>query len=190
MAASAPQDPGELPRPRTSHYPSGGTAAEQHSDPVSQPARKWPAPPQHQRLLALTRLSAGLYTLAVLGAFLIFLSTDATVISGQLGLSAEQAASFVRGVIFGILFSLALALCFYRLVYKGLKRGKKWARSLGIVFASISVVATTAGLLQPLTYGGWEVVHIVIRIAGIVVDILWLVTALRKPLPRWFALPF
>ena len=85
---------------------------------------------------------------------------------------------------------LVAALWLYRVVYRGLKRGKKWARRLGIVCAVVSILGTGLGLFQPLIYGGWEVLHILIRISGIVVDALWLITVFRKPLPHWFALPF
>ena len=51
-------------------------------------------------------------------------------------------------------------------------------------------LGTGLGLFLPLIYGGWEVLHILIRVAGSIVNALWLITVVRKPLPRWFALPF
>jgi drug/metabolite transporter (DMT)-like permease len=138
----------------------------------------------------LTRVSAGMYTLAVLGALILFFSSNPTATFEELGMPADQAGWFTADIGFGALFGSAIALSLYVLVYKGLKRGRNRARVFGIAFASISILGTVAGLFQPLAYGGWEVLHILIRISGIIVDTLWMITALRKPLPRWFARPF
>lgn len=180
------QNPGGFPGSGHSTGPDDPTGASHGGGP----AHKWPSPPQHQKLLTLTRYSAGLYTLAVAGALIFFFSSNPTAAFKELGLSADQAGWFTAGLSLAALLVLALVLGLYRLVYNGLKRGRNRARVFGIIFASISVLATVPGLFQPLTYGGWEVLHIAVRVAGIVVDTLWLITALRKPLPHWFSRPF
>ena len=188
MATTSAQTPDPVPRPqaaadRSLHdAPSVGDGG--------RPARKWPAPPERDRLLRLTRLSAGLYTLAILGGLVLYALYDPAAAYEQAGWSPEEARLFAAaGGLIAVLVLVA-ALWLYRVVYRGLKRGKKWARRLGIVCAVVSILGTGLGLFQPLIYGGWEVLHILIRISGIVVDALWLITVFRKPLPHWFALPF
>ena len=188
MATTSAQTPDPVPRPqaaadRSLHdAPSVGDGG--------RPARKWPAPPERDRLLRLTRLSAGLYTLAILGGLVLYALYGPAAVYEQAGWSSEEAHLFAAaGGLIAVLVLVA-ALWLYRVVYQGLKRGKKWARRLGMVCAVVSILGTGLGLFQPLSYGGWEVLHILIRISGIVVDALWLITVFRKPLPHWFALPF
>ena len=188
MATSSAQTPDPVPRPQAAAGRSLHDAPS--ADDGGRPGRKWPAPPERDRLLRLTRLSAGLYTLAILGGLVLYALYGPAAVYEQAGWSSEEARLFAAaGGLIAVLVLVA-ALWLYRVVYQGLKRGKKWARRLGMVCAVVSILGTGLGLFQPLIYGGWEVLHILIRISGIVVDALWLITVFRKPLPHWFALPF
>ncbi|MFF0945878.1 hypothetical protein ACFYE2_16870 [Kocuria sp. CPCC 205300] len=188
MATSSPQTPDPTPRPLASAGHSLHDAPSAGRD--GRPGRKWPAPPERDRLLRLTHVSAGLYTLAILGGLVLYALNDLAAAYEQVGWSSEEARLAAAGGGLIAVLVLAAVLGLYRVVYKGLKRGKKWARRLGIVCAVVSILGTGLGLFQPLIYGGWEVLHILIRVAGIVVDALWLITVFRKPIPHWFALPF
>lgn len=188
MATSSSQTPDPALRPQA----AAGHAL--HKAPNAgkggRPERKWPAPPARDRLLRLTRLSAGLYTLAILYGLGLYALHDPAAAYEQVGWSPEEArlAAAAGGLIAVLVLVAVLGL--YRVVYRGLKRGKKWARRLGIVCAVVSIFGTVLGLFLPLIYGGWEVLHILIRVAGSIVNALWLIIVFRRPLPRWFALPF
>lgn len=149
------------------------------------------------RLLKLTLLSAGLYLLnGVLGA-VSNSATDLEKSYRDLGMSTEQAADAASraagtGGIVGSIVALIIGLALYYLVYRGLKKGKNWARILGTVFAALSILGTlfslAGSLLFPsLMFSGWGIVLTVLSVVGLVVDILWIVTAYKAPNNAYFA---
>ena len=91
-----------------------------------------------------------------------------------MGLSADQIAAADQasgiGQITGIVM-LVIALGLYALVYVFLKKGKNWARVLGIVLSILSVVGTLIGLLGAMAYGGLGVVLLVLGLVLVVVNV-------------------
>lgn len=174
----SPGDPGGLPR-----YTPSADQYGQHRGPV-------PAPPQHRRLLSLTLVSAGLYLLSGIVSMIATLNTDLGEIYERMGVPADQAGALTGQLsglsVAGGLIGLAVALGLYVLLYVFLKKGRNWARILGIVLAILSAVSVLFGFLGTWLYGAWAIPLIAIGIAFIVVNILWLVTAFKAPVARWF----
>ncbi|MEX5261337.1 hypothetical protein [Kocuria sp. CPCC 205263] len=148
------------------------------------------APPEVKRLLTLTLVSAAIYLLNDIVGLIAATTVDTTEMYREMGLSADQiaAADQTSGVatVTGIVM-LVIALGLYALVYVFLKKGKNWARVLGIVLSILSVVGTLIGLLGAMAYGGLGVVLLVLGLVLVVVNVLWLVTAFKAPVKEWFA---
>lgn len=155
----------------------------QHRGPV-------PAPPQHRRLLTLTLVSAALYVLNGIVSMIATATTDLTGAYERLGVPADQAQAMADqsggSTVFSLII-LVIALGAYGLGYTGLKKGKNWARVLGIVLAILSIIGTVFGFVGSLIFGGWAIALIAIGVAVLIVDILWLITAFAKPVAAWFA---
>jgi hypothetical protein len=117
-------------------------------------------------------------------------TTDLTGAYERLGVPADQAQAMADqsggSTVFSLIM-LVIALGAYGLVYTGLKKGKTWARVLGIVLAILSIIGTVFGFVGSLIFGGWAIALIAIGVAVLVVDILWLITAFAKPVAAWFA---
>lgn len=141
------------------------------------------------KLLKLTLLSAALYVLYSVVSAIATATTDLTQYYRDMGLSSEQAEAFASGStgIFGTIVALVIALLLYFLVYRGLAKGKNWARILGTVFAALSILSYLFGMLGSMMYGALGIVLIVISIVAIIVNIMWIVTAFKAPNSAYFA---
>lgn len=150
------------------------------------------APPEVQRLLTLTLVSAAVYLLNGLVDLIASATVDMTESYRDMGLSADQIAVAEQtgsvATVTGIVV-LAVALGLYALVYVFLKKGSNWARVLGIVLSVLSVVGTLIGLLGVMVYGGLGIVLLVLGLLLVVVNVLWLVTAFKAPVKHWFVTP-
>jgi hypothetical protein len=149
------------------------------------------APPEVKRLLTLTLVSAAAYLLNQVLGLISTSSTDMTASYEQAGLSAEQIAqtqSVATVVAVGV---IVVALALYALVYVFLRKGRNWARVLGIVLAILSTLAVLLGLLTTVMMGlsGLGMVGLAVGLALVVVNVLWLVTAFKAPVKHWFAPP-
>lgn len=60
------------------------------------------------------------------------------------------------------------------------------ARILGIVLAVLSALGFLGNLFGFWLYGQWAIVLAAIGMAFVIVNIVWLVTALRAPIRDWF----
>lgn len=154
------------------------------------------APPQLKRLLSLTLLSAALYAVSSIVSLVASSTMDLTSMAGRMGMPAEQAQqaeamagqSAALSVVSGLV-TLAIALGLYALVYVFVKKGRNWARILGVVLASLSTLSVLFGFLGYWLYGGWGFVLMAVGAAFVVVNVLWIVTAFRAPLNQWFTRP-
>lgn len=147
------------------------------------------APPELGRLLTLTLASAGLYLLNQLVGLYASSTADMSETYEQLGLSADQIAQTQSTAMVTSIVMLLIALGLYALVYVFLKKGKNWARILGIVLSILSIVTSGIGLFGALMYGGVGIVLLILGLLLIVVNVLWLVTAFKAPVKQWFAQP-
>ncbi|MCJ8504127.1 hypothetical protein MRU69_04500 [Kocuria flava] len=207
-----PQHPGQDPRdpqaggPPRYVPPAGG---DRHSAPQGQygapqgqygpgphGAQGPAAPPQLKRLLSLTLLSAALYAVSSIVSLVASSTMDMTSMAERMGMPADQAQqaeamagqSAALSVVSGLV-TLAIALGLYALVYVFVKKGRNWARILGVVLASLSALSVLFGFLGYWLYGGWGVVLMAVGVAFVVVNVLWIVTAFRAPLNQWFTRP-
>jgi hypothetical protein len=148
------------------------------------------APAELKKLLTLTLVSAGLYLLSGAVAIFATASTDMTDVYRQMGMPSDQAALMAEqagGVATATsVITLVIAMALYALVYVFLKKGRNWARILGIVLAILGAVGTLFGFIGALAYGGTGIVMIVVGVLHAVANILWLVTAFKAPVARWF----
>ncbi|MGQ1798810.1 hypothetical protein ACT4S5_16985 [Kocuria oceani] len=147
------------------------------------------APPELGRLLTLTLASAGLYLLNQLVGLYASSTADMSETYEQLGLSADQIAQTQSTAMVTSIVTMLIALGLYALIYVFLKKGKNWARILGIVLSILSIVINGLGLFGALLYGGLGVVLLILGLLLIVVNVLWLVTAFKAPIKQWFARP-
>ena len=147
------------------------------------------APPEVNRLLTLTLVSAAVYLLNQVVGLLTTSSTDMTASYEQSGLSADQIAQTESVAMITTVVLVVIALALYALVYVFLKKGKNWARVLGVVLAILSTLAVLLGLLTTVMMGlsGLGVVGLVLGLLLVVVNVLWLVTAFKAPVKHWFA---
>ena len=184
MSNPYPQQP-EGARGGPPQYQAGGDQYGAH-----QGGHPGAAPPEVKRLLTLTLVSAAVYLLNDIVGIIAATTVDTTEMYREMGLSADQIAAAEQasgiGQIAGIVM-LVIALGLYALVYVFLKKGKNWARVLGIVLSILSVVGTLIGLLVAMAYGGLGIVLLVLGLVLVVVNVLWLVTAFKAPVKEWFA---
>lgn len=150
-----------------------------------------PEPPKHRRLLTLTLASAGLWALSLLlllfqrdtfsQAFRESMEQSGGADTGQ-QLTAEELAQvtdlltslFIGTTVVLLLIGLAL----YALVYFPLRKGKNWARILGIVLAIMGTLSALSGVFSFVTTpGAVGVLASVLSLALVIVNILWLVNA-------------
>ena len=191
MSNQYPQHPGGAPEPTG---PAGGPP--RYTQTGDQYGAGRPdvatAPPELQRLLTLTLVSAGLYLLSQLvSLFTADAASTADALQEQ-GLSAAEAASLAEqtaGV--AMITSIAVivvALVVYALVYVFLRKGRNWARVLGIVLAILSTLGVLLGLVTTALVGlsGLGVVGLLLGLVLVVVNVLWLVTAFKAPVKEWF----
>jgi hypothetical protein len=188
MSTPPPQSPEQPP------YPQGGPAAA--GMPYYHPtqdqygrANRGAPPPQHARLLKLTLASAGLYLLNLVVSLVVTSTVDLTAAYERLGFTTEQAqlaATEASGSVLSTIITAVIALGLYALVYTGLKKGRNWARIVGIILAILSAIGTVFGVFGSLLFGGWAVVLIALTVAVLIVDILWLITAFKAPVRAWF----
>ena len=82
---------------------------------------------------------------------------------------------------------IVVALVVYALVYVFLRKGRNWARVLGIVLTILSTVVTVIGILGTLAIGGPGIVVTLLSVVFVVVNVLWLATAFRAPVKQWFS---
>lgn len=148
------------------------------------------APTELKKLLTLTLASAGLYLLSTVVGIFAAATTDMTEAYRQLGMPSDQAALMAEqaggvATITSIVI-LVIAMALYALVYVFLKKGKNWARILGIVLAILGALSGLSAFFGAMIYGGMGIAIIVIGVVLAVVNILWLVTAFKAPVARWF----
>ena len=132
---------------------------------------------------------AGLYLLNLLVSLVVTSTVDLTAAYERLGFTTEQAqlaATQAAGSMVSTIITAVIAIGLYALVYSGLKKGRNWARILGIVLAILSAIGTVFGVFGSLLFGGWAVVLIALTVAVLIVDILWLITAFKAPVRAWF----
>ena len=190
MSNQYPQHPGGAPEPTgpaggpPRYTPTGDQYGAGRPDVAT-------APPELQRLLTLTLVSAGLYLLSQLvSLFTADAASTADALQEQ-GLSAAEAASLAEqtaGV--AMITSIAVivvALVVYALVYVFLRKGRNWARVLGIVLTILSTVVTVIGIRGTLAIGGPGIVVTLLSVVFVVVNVLWLATAFRAPVKQWFS---
>ncbi|MEX5297588.1 hypothetical protein RCG67_02270 [Kocuria sp. CPCC 205292] len=149
------------------------------------------APPEVERLLTLTLVSAAIYLVNQVLGLITTSSADMSATYEQSGLTPEQIAQTQSvGVIFSVVV-IVVALALYALVYVFLKKGKNWARVLGIVLAILSTLGVLLGLLTTAMVGlsGTGIIGAVLGLLLVVVNVLWLVTAFKAPVKHWFAPP-
>lgn len=141
------------------------------------------------KLLKLTLLSAAVYVLYTVVNLIAASTTDLVAFYRDQGMSTEQAEAFASsaGGVIGTIIGLVIALLLYFLVYRGLAKGKNWARILGTVFAALSILSYIFGVFTSMMFGGLGIVLIVISIIAIVVNIMWIVTAFKAPNSAYFA---
>ena len=136
MSNPYPQQP-EGARGGPPQYQAGGDQYGAH-----QGGHPGAAPPEVKRLLTLTLVSAAVYLLNDIVGIIAVTTVDTTEMYREMGLSADQIAAADQasgiGQITGIVM-LVIALGLYALVYVFLKKGKNWARILGIVFAILGL---------------------------------------------------
>ncbi|MFW3385959.1 UNVERIFIED_CONTAM: hypothetical protein RF648_08145 [Kocuria sp. CPCC 205274] len=183
MSNPYPQQP-EGARGGPPQYQAGGDQYGAH-----QGGHPGAAPPEVKRLLTLTLVSAAVYLLNQVVGLITTAGTDMSASYEQAGLSAEQIAQ-TQGV--ATIFSvgiIVLALALYALVYVFLKKGKNWARVLGIVLAILSTLGVLLGLVTTALVGlsGLGIVGLLLGLVLVVVNVLWLVTAFKAPVKEWFA---
>ena len=152
-----------------------------------------PAPPQLKRLLGLTVASGALYAALGVVVTIIYTTMDFAAMYQRMGMPAEDAGQIgtmveqMRGVsIASGVIGLVVLVGLYVMEYVFLSKGANWARILGIVLAILSAVGFLGNLFGFWLYGQWAIVLITIGVAYILVNIAWLVTALRAPLRHWF----
>ena len=148
------------------------------------------APAELKKLLTLTLASAGLYLLSTVVGIFAAATTDMTEVYRQMGMPSDQAALMAEQA-GGIatttsIITLVIGLALYALVYVFLKKGKNWARILGIVLTILGTLSTLFGFIGAMAYGGAGILMIVLGVLFVVVNILWLVTAFKAPVARWF----
>lgn len=191
MTTPSSHHPDEFPRtqPAPSGPASGGVPYYQPTqDQYGRTGRGTP-PPQHARLLKLTLASAGLYLLNLVVSLVVTSTVDLTAAYERLGFTTEQAqlaATQAAGSMVSTVITAVIALGLYALVYSGLKKGRNWARILGIILAILSAIGTLFGVFGSLLFGGWAVLLIALTVAVLIVDILWLITAFKAPVRAWF----
>lgn len=140
------------------------------------------------KLLKLTLLSAAMYVVYTIVGIIANSTTDLVQVYRDQGLSTEQAEAIASGSgIVQTIIVLVISLLLYFLVYRGLAKGKNWARILGTVFAALSILSYLFGMLGALIYGGLGILMIVISVIAIVVNIMWIVTAFKAPNSAYFA---
>ena len=144
------------------------------------------------RLLKLTLISLGIYVLNGIVGLIASANVDYLQYFKDKGLSTEmatQAADQAAGVggTAGTVVSLIVTVALYLLVYTFLKKGKNWARILGTVFAAIAILSSLFSVFGLGIYPApWNIIIIVLVVAKLIVDILWIVTAYKAPTSAWF----
>lgn len=192
MSNQYPQHPGGAPEPAGGlprYTPTGDQYGAGRPDPAT-------APPEVRRLLTLTLASAVLYLLSQLVSLFGTDTADTADALQQQGLSAAEAATLAEqtaaiGMVAAIVL-IVVALVLYALIYVFLKKGRNWARVLGIVLLILSTVLTALGIVTTLALGGLAagglgIVVTLLSVAFVVVNVLWLVTAFKAPVKRWFS---
>ncbi|MDO4240361.1 hypothetical protein, partial [Micrococcus sp.] len=143
-------------------------------------------PAKFRKLLTLTLASAAVYLLSLIPGLLGGTDGFRAQLEEQLrtqpGITPEDIAAFtdLAGVFFigTVVGSLVIALALYLVVYLGLRKAKNWARILGIVLAILGTLSTLVGLITLAATGQW--ISLLLSLAFIVVNILWLVHAFDK----------
>lgn len=194
--STPPQDPDssghpyEPSRSTPPRYTSGG-GPDGTSHHVGQ--QRGPAPAQLRRLLGLTVASGVLYTALGVVVTVIYATTDFAAMYQRMGMPAEDAGRIgtmveqMRGVsIAAGVIAVVVLVGLYVMEYVFLSKGANWARILGIVLAVLSALGFLGNLFGFWLYGQWAIVLTAIGIAFIIVNIVWLVTALRGPIRDWF----
>lgn len=183
---STPPPPGQ-PSPHdagSAGMPSYQPTGEQYGS-----GRRGAAPPEHARLLTLTVISAGLYLLNLVVSLVVTSTVDLEAAYQDLGFStaqAQMAAEQAGSTVLGTVLTAVVALSLYALVYTGLKKGRNWARILGIILVILSILGSILGIFGSMIFGSWAIVLIGLTVAVLIVDILWLITAFKKPVAVWF----
>ena len=182
MQYPAPGQQGEAGnRFGTTPYQQAG----QYGSPVERPAKL-------DLLLKLTLGSLALWVLSAVVS-LVFPPTEEALreqMRSQLEMGGmavseselDSALAMAQGfTVATSLMVLVLGAGLYLLVYLPLRKGKNWARILGIVFAIIGVAFTTYGFTGLGVYEGpARIISIVLGVLFIAVNIFWLITAFNK----------
>ncbi|MFI7583846.1 hypothetical protein ACH9DO_08640 [Kocuria sp. M1N1S27] len=159
--APRPQDP----RPRGGTPPPGAPPYPRHRPP---------RPPATSDLRLLLRLTVASFVLAVLGGAVGFLAAPGQLTGVPVGPVFDTfvlVGSLVLG--FGVTAGL------YALVYFPLREQRQWAWILGIVLASMALLSTLANAALLLVGPAGASPGLVTGALKAVVDVAWLVVAVR-----------
>lgn len=185
MQYPAPGQPGQAPGQASRYGTTPYAQQGQYGAPVQRPAKM-------DLLLKLTLGSLALWLVSALVG-LIFppnadqlreavrqqsesmgQPVDAATLDTAVGLAQGTALVFS-------LVTLVLGVGLYLLVYLPLRKGKNWARILGIVFAILGTLFTAWGFTELGVYEGpGLIISIVLSVLFIAVNIFWLITAFNK----------
>ncbi|MFC7403126.1 hypothetical protein [Citricoccus sp. GCM10030269] len=150
-------------------------------------------PPKWALLKKLTLASFAVYVISSIVSFVSAGNRDIleetmrsqATTSGLSEQQIQDAIAFGAGAAYLMsAISLIIAIVLYLVVFFGLRKGKNWARILGIVMAIIGSLSVLYSLTQ-LGVGmevapGITITSIVIGIVFVVVNIWWLLTAFSK----------
>lgn len=181
----APGQPGQAPEQGSRYGTTPYAQQGQYGAPVERPAKM-------DLLLKLTLGSLVLWVLSSLVSLIFPPNEDAVreqvrnqLEAGGLAMSEtdlDTALAASSAMTLGTtLVVLVLGIGLYLLVYLPLRKGKNWARILGIVLAILGIAFSAFGFSGLSVYEGpGLILAIVLSALFIVVNIVWLITAFNK----------
>ena len=181
----APGQPGQAPEQGSRYGTTPYAQQGQYGAPVERPAKM-------DLLLKLTLGSLVLWVLSSLVSLIFPPNEDAVreqvrsqmeaagIALSETDLDTALAASSAM-TLGTTLVVLVLGIGLYLLVYLPLRKGKNWARILGIVLAILGIAFSAFGFSGLSVYEGpGLILAIVLSALFIVVNIVWLITAFNK----------
>ncbi|WP_277245794.1 hypothetical protein [Micrococcus terreus] len=185
MQYPAPGQPGQAPEQGSRYGTTPYAQQGQYGAPVERPAKM-------DLLLKLTLGSLVLWVLSSLVSLIFPPNEDAVreqvrsqmeaagIALSETDLDTALAASSAM-TLGTTLVVLVLGIGLYLLVYLPLRKGKNWARILGIVLAILGIAFSAFGFSGLSVYEGpGLILAIVLSALFIVVNIVWLITAFNK----------
>lgn len=185
MQYPAPGQPGQAPGQASRYGTTPYAQQGQYGAPVQRPAKM-------DLLLKLTLGSLALWLVSALIGLVFPPNEDAVREQVRSQMEATGMALSETDLDAAIAYSamitlvvtpvtLVLGVGLYLLVYLPLRKGKNWARILGIVFAILGTLFTAWGFTELGVYEGpGLIISIVLSVLFIAVNIFWLITAFNK----------